>query len=80
MRYEFLNFYDTLWRDNGLCMRLYTLMSNELRYNVDAPIAFYVQLLLIRMSKNFKLRGDFPLLVIENNIISDETVRYILQE
>ncbi|XP_029341770.1 transformation/transcription domain-associated protein isoform X2 [Acyrthosiphon pisum] len=67
IRYEFLNFYDTLWRDGGLCIRLYTLMSNELSYNLDAPIAFYVQLLLIKISRNTKLRGDFPLLVIKNS-------------
>lgn len=58
-------------------MRLYTLMSNELNYNVDTSIAFYVQLLMIKISKNTKLQGDFPLLVVENNVISDETVRYI---
>ncbi|XP_025202207.1 transcription-associated protein 1-like [Melanaphis sacchari] len=66
IRYEFLKFYDTLWRDGGLCMRLYTLMSNELSYNLNASIAFYVQLLLIKISKNTKLQGDFPLLVINN--------------
>lgn len=49
-------------------------MSNELSYNLDAPIAFYVQLLLIKISRNTKLEGDFPLLVINN---SDTNVRYI---
>jgi len=58
-------------------MRLYTLMSNELSYNVDTSIAFYVQLLMIKISKNTKIQGDFPLLVIKNSVISDETVRYI---
>jgi len=43
-------------------------MSNELSYNLDAPIAFYVQLLLIKISRNTKLQGDFPLLVIENSV------------
>jgi len=57
-------------------MRLYTLMSNELSYNVDTSIAFYVQLLMIKISKNTRLHGDFPLLVIKS-VISDETVRYI---
>jgi len=70
-----LKFYDTLWRNGGLCMRLYTLMSNELSYNLDDSIAFYVQLLLIKISRNTKLQGDFPLLVINNMVISDKTVK-----
>jgi len=75
MRYEFLKFFDTLWRDGGLCMRLYTSMSNELSYNLDASIAFYVQLLLIKISKNTKLRGDFSLLVINNMVIFYKIVK-----
>jgi len=56
-------------------MRLYTLMSNELSYNLDASIAFYVQLLLIKISKNTKLRGDFSLLDINNMVIFDKIVK-----
>jgi len=50
-------------------------MSDELSYNVDTSIAFYVQLLMIKISKNTKLQGDFPLLIIKNCENSDETVR-----
>lgn len=73
IRYDFLNFYNTLWHDNGLCMRLYTLMSDEVCYNVDPSIAFHLQLLLTKLSKNTKLQGDFPLLVIKNSLVSGET-------
>jgi len=61
-------------------MRLHTLMSNELSYNLETSIAFYVQLLLIKISKNTKLQGDFPLLVLKNIVNCDKTVRkYIIK-
>lgn len=61
-RYDFFNFYDTLLHDGTLCKRLYTIMSDELCYNLEFSLAFYVQLLLVKISKNKILQGDFPLL------------------
>lgn len=82
MRYNFLNFFDSLWRTGGLGMRLHTIMTDELSFDLEFPIAFYVQLIFVKISKNTKLQGDFPLLDIKklNAFYSklNETVRFLL--
>lgn len=63
IRFEFLHFHNSLWQgDSGLCSRLYTIMSDELSYGLEFSLAFYVQVLLVNVSKNTKLLGDFSLL------------------
>jgi len=37
-------------------------MSDELSYGLEFSLAFYVQVLLVNVSKNTKLLGDFSLL------------------
>lgn len=38
------------------------IMSDELSYDLEFSLAFYVRLLFVNISKNTKLQGDFTLL------------------
>lgn len=62
IRYEFLHFLDTLWTDGELCMRLATIMSDEFSYDLECSLAFYIQIFFVKINRNTKLRGDFPIL------------------
>ncbi|VVC36854.1 Hypothetical protein CINCED_3A003660 [Cinara cedri] len=62
IRYDFLHFLDTLWIDGGLCMRLSSIMSDEFNYDLENALAFYIQLLFVKITRNTKLQGDFPIL------------------
>lgn len=75
IRYEFINVYNSLWRVEGLCMRLFMIMSDEISYNLESSLAFYVQLLFVKVSKNTKLEGNFSFLCMNKLCDTNETVR-----
>lgn len=56
-------------------MKLYSLMSGSISYDLEFSLAFYIQLLFIQVSKDTNIRGDFPLL---NMSHLNENVIYIL--
>lgn len=56
-------------------MRLYTIMSDNLNYDLEYSLAFYVQLLFVKISKNINLQGNFRLLDEKKLCNFDETVR-----
>lgn len=51
-------------------------MSDELCYDLEFSLAFYVQLLLVKISKNKYLQGNFPLLYPKKICDTDDTVRF----
>lgn len=59
-------------------MRLYMIMSDEISYNLESSLAFYVQLLFVKISKNTKLEGNFSFLNMKNLSDTNETVRLYL--
>lgn len=53
-------------------------MSSELNYNLKFSLAFYVELLFVKICKDVKLKGDFQLININENCDNNETVRFYL--
>lgn len=47
-------------------MKLYSLMSGNISYELEFSLAFYVQLLFIQISKNTNIHGDFSLLCMKH--------------
>lgn len=56
-------------------MRLYTIMSENLNYDLEYSLPLYVQLLFVKISKNINPQGNFCLL--DNKKLCDfnESVR-----
>jgi hypothetical protein len=50
-------------------MRLYTIVSDHLNYDLEYSIALYVQLLFVKISKNMNPQGNFRL--IDNKKLPD---------
>lgn len=53
-------------------------MSDDLCYDLEFSLAFNVQLLLVKISKNKILQGDFPLVYPRKLCDIDNTVRFYL--
>lgn len=51
-------------------------MSDELCYDLEFSLAFYVQLLLVKISKNKNLQGNFSMLYLKKICDTDDTVRF----
>lgn len=45
-----------------MCTRLCAILTNELSYELEFSIAFYIQFLFVKISKNTKIQGNFQLL------------------
>lgn len=73
IRYDFLNFLVAIWMDGGLCARLGTMMTDDFNYDVECSIAFYIQLLFVKITKNTKLLGDYAIL---RKLSTEKTVSF----
>lgn len=55
---------------------MYTIMSDELNYDLESSLAFYIRLLFVNISKNSKLIGNFLLLNMKHD--DNKTVKLYL--
>jgi len=78
VRFDFFNFYNDLWHNSCLVMKLYIIMSGEISYNLEFSLAFYIELLLVEIRKDTQLEGNFQLIKKKNVRDDDEPVRFHL--
>lgn len=57
---------------------MYTIMSDELNYDLESSLAFYIRLLFVNISKNTKLLGNFLLLNMKQIYDNNKTVKLYL--
>lgn len=53
-------------------------MSDELNYDLESSLSFYIRLLFVNISKNTKLLGNFLLLNMKQIYDDDKTVKLYL--